>query len=377
MDMDAKIDFLYLSEPDMIKAGVKDMKSCVDVMEDLLITLYKGDYVMGGANHNSHGCMIMFPDDPQFPGMPKNADDRRFMAMPAYLGGSYQMAGMKWYGSNVENKKVGLPRSILMMMLNDKDTGAPLALMSANLVSAYRTGGIPGVGAKYLARKDSRVVSIIGPGVMGKTSLAAFVSVCPNLDTVKIKGRSQRALDAFTRFIREELPQIKNIEICDSVEEAVKDSDIISFTTTVRDDVSSFPYINGDWIKKGALVSMPSAARFDDDFLAGCKLVVDNSKLYEAWEEEYPYPTYPQVQIIGTKFTDLKHDGKIEAEDIIDITDIIEKRHPGRTSDDEIIVYSVGGMPVEDIAWGGTVYRNAVKLGIGIKLPLWDKPEMA
>lgn len=377
MDMDAKIDFLYLSEPDMIKAGVKDMKSCVDVMEDLLITLYKGDYVMGGANHNSHGCMIMFPDDPQFPGMPKNADDRRFMAMPAYLGGSYQMAGMKWYGSNVENKKVGLPRSILMMMLNDKDTGAPLALMSANLVSAYRTGGIPGVGAKYLARKDSRVVSIIGPGVMGKTSLAAFVSVCPNLDTVKIKGRSQRSLDAFTRFIREELPQIKNIEICDSVEEAVKDSDIISFTTTVRDDVSSFPYINGDWIKKGALISMPSAARFDDDFLAGCKLVVDNSKLYEAWEEEYPYPTYPQVQIIGTKFTDLKHDGKIEAEDIIDITDIIEKRHPGRTSDDEIIVYSVGGMPVEDIAWGETVYRNAVKLGIGIKLPLWDKPEMA
>ena len=375
--MDSKIDFLYLSEPDMIKAGVKDMKSCVDVMEDLLITLYKGDYVMGGANHNSHGCMIMFPDDPQFPGMPKNADDRRFMAMPAYLGGSYQMAGMKWYGSNVENKKVGLPRSILMMMLNDKDIGAPLALMSANLVSAYRTGGIPGVGAKYLARKDSRVVSIIGPGVMGKTSLAAFVSVCPNLDTVKIKGRSQRSLDAFTRFIREELPQIKNIEICDSVEEAVKDSDIISFTTTVRDDVSSFPYINGDWIKKGALISMPSAARFDDDFLAGCKLVVDNSKLYEAWEEEYPYPTYPQVQIIGTKFTDLKHDGKIKAEDIIDITDIIEKRHPGRTSDDEIIVYSVGGMPVEDIAWGGTVYRNAVKLGIGIKLPLWDKPEMA
>ena len=375
--MDAKIDFLYLSEEDMIKAGVKDMASCVEVMEDLLITLYKGDYVMGGANHNSHGCMIMFPDDPQFEGMPKNADDRRFMAMPAYLGGRYQMAGMKWYGSNVDNKKKGLPRSILMMMLNDKDTGAPLALMSANLVSAYRTGGIPGVGAKYLAKKDAKVVSIIGPGVMGKTSLAAFVSVCPQVDTVKIKGRSQRSMDAFVKFVKEELPQIKHIEICDTVEEAVRDSNIISFTTTVRDDVSSFPYISGDWIKKGALISMPSAARFDDEFLAGCKLVVDNSKLYEAWEEEYPYPTYPQVQIIGTKFTDLKHDGKIKAEDIIDITDIIEKRRPGRESDDEIIVYSVGGMPVEDIAWGGTVYRNAVKMGIGIKLPLWDKPEMA
>ena len=376
--MDSKIDFLYLSEPDMIKAGVKDMKQCVDVMEDMLITLYKGDYVMGGQNHNSHGCMITFPDHPEFPGMPQNADDRRFMAMPAYLGGNYQMAGMKWYGSNVENKKKGLPRSILMMMLNDKDTGAPLALMSANLVSAYRTGGIPGVGAKYLARKDAKVASVIGPGVMGKTSLAAFVSVCPQLDTVKIKGRGQRSLDSFVSFIKEELPQIKDIQICETVEEAVRDSDIISFTTTVRDDVSSFPYINGDWIKKGALISMPSAARFDDDFLVNkCKLVVDNSKLYEAWEEEYPYPTYPQMQIIGTKFTDLRHEGKIKPEDIIDLTDIIEGRRPGRESDDDIIVYSVGGMPVEDIAWGGMVYRNAVKLGIGIKLPLWEKPEMA
>lgn len=376
--MDAKIDFLYLSEPDMIEAGVKDMKQCVEVMEDLLVTLNKGDYVMGGKNHNSHGCMITFPDEPEFPGMPQNADDRRFMAMPAYLGGRYQMAGMKWYGSNVDNKEKGLPRSILMMMLNDKDTGAPLALMSANLVSSYRTGGIPGVGAKYLARKDSKTVAVVGPGVMGKTSLAAFVSVCPQLDTVKIKGRGQKSLDSFIKFVKDECPQIKNIQVCETVEEAVRDSDIISMTTIVRDNIASFPYIDGAWVKKGALISMPSAARFDDDFLVNnCKLVVDNSKLYEAWEEEYPYPSYEQVQIIGTKFTDLKHEGKIKGEDMIDIADIITGKHPGRENDDEIIVYSVGGMPVEDIAWGGTVYRNAVDKGIGIKLPLWDKPEMA
>lgn len=376
--MDTKLSFLYLSEPDMIKAGVKDMGKCVEVMEDLLITLNKGDYVMGGENHNSHGCMITFPDDPEFPGMPKNADDRRFMAMPAYLGGRYQMAGMKWYGSNVENKEKGLPRSILMMILSDKDTGAPLAFMSANLLSSYRTGGIPGVGAKYLARKDAKTVAIIGPGVMGKTSLSAFVSVCPNLDTVKIKGRGKRSMDSFVQFIKEELPQIKNIVVCETVEEAVRDSDIISTTTTVRNDESSFPLIKEEWIKKGALISMPSAARLDDDFLANrCKLVVDNSKLYEAWEEEYPYPSYEKVQIIGTKFTDLKTEGKIKAEDMIDLADIITGKHPGRESDDEIIVYSVGGMPVEDIAWGATVYRNALELGIGVELPLWEKPEMA
>lgn len=376
--MDTRIKFLYLSEPDMIKAGVKNMDQCVESMEDLLVTLNKGDYVMAGVNHNSHGAQVIFPDDPQFEGMPKNADDRRFMAMPAYLGGKYQMAGMKWYGSNCENKASGLPRSILMMMLNDKDTGAPLALMSANLVSCYRTGAIPGVGAKYLARKDSETVTIIGPGVMGRTCLLAFLSVCPKITTVKVKGRGQRSLHAFEEFVKKECPQIQQVIVCDSMEEAVKDSDIICVTSTAPVKEIDFPYIAEDWVKKGALICLPSAARFDDDFLINrCKKVVDNYKLYEAWAEEFPYPSYEMVQIIGSKFTDYLHEGRIQREDIVDIADIINKKHPGRESDDEIIVYSVGGMPVEDIAWGGTVYRNALKEGIGVELPLWDQPDMA
>lgn len=378
MHMDTRIKFLYLSEPDMIKAGVKNMDQCVEAMEDLLVTLNKGDYVMAGVNHNSRGAQVIFPDDPQFEGMPKNADDRRFMAMPAYLGGKYQMAGMKWYGSNCENKASGLPRSILMMMLNDKDTGAPLALMSANLVSCYRTGAIPGVGAKYLARKDSETVTIIGPGVMGRTCLLAFLSVCPKITTVKVKGRGQRSLHAFEEFVKKECPQIQQVIVCDSMEEAVKDSDIICVTSTAPVKEIDFPYIAEDWVKKGALICLPSAARFDDDFLINrCKKVVDNYKLYEAWAEEFPYPSYEMVQIIGSKFTDYLHEGRIQREDIVDIADIINKKHPGRESDDEIIVYSVGGMPVEDIAWGGTVYRNALKEGIGVELPLWDQPDMA
>lgn len=376
--MDTRIKFLYLSEPDMIKAGVKNMDQCVEAMEDLLVTLNKGDYVMAGVNHNSHGAQVIFPDDPQFEGMPKNADDRRFMAMPAYLGGKYQMAGMKWYGSNCENKASGLPRSILMMMLNDKDTGAPLALMSANLVSCYRTGAIPGVGAKYLAGKDSETVTIIGPGVMGRTCLLAFLSVCPKITTVKVKGRGLRSLHAFEEFVKKECPQIQHVIVCDSMEEAVKDSDIICVTSTAPVKEIDFPYIAEDWVKKGALICLPSAARFDDDFLINrCKKVVDNYKLYEAWAEEFPYPSYEMVQIIGSKFTDYLHEGRIQREDIVDIADIINKKHPGRESDDEIIVYSVGGMPVEDIAWGGTVYRNALKEGIGVELPLWDQPDMA
>jgi ornithine cyclodeaminase/alanine dehydrogenase-like protein (mu-crystallin family) len=380
--MSAKIDFLYLSEPDMIRAGVKDMAACIESMEDMLLLLKKGDYMMGGENHNSHGCMVTFPDDPKFPGMPKNTQDRRFMAMPAYLGGRYQMAGVKWYGSNIENKKEGLPRSILTLTLNDKDTGAPLAFMSANLLSAYRTGGIPGVGAKYLARKDSETAAVIGPGVMGKTSLAAFAAVCPKLHRVKIKGRGRKSIDSFIEFVKKEYPQFDEIIVCDTEEEAVRDADVISFTTTAMTDddpaiVETYPYISGDWVKPGAFISMPSAARFDDEFLGTCKFVVDNRKLYEAWASEYPYPTYPKMGIIGCKFTDLIHEGKASEEDLTDMADIIEGKAEGRTSEDQIIIYSVGGMPVEDVAWGCSVYRRAVKEGIGTKLNLWETPEMA
>ncbi len=380
--MDTKIDFLYLSEPDMIKAGVKDMKACVASMESMLLLLKEGDYRMGGENGNSHGCMIMFPDHPKFPGMPRNTQDRRFMAMPAYLGGAYQMAGVKWYGSNIENKEKGLPRSILMMTLSDKDTGAPLAFMSANLLSAYRTGGVPGVGAKYLARKDSETVAIIGPGVMGKTSLAAFAVTCPKLHRLQIKGRGRKSIDSFIDFVKKEFPQFDEIKVCETEEEAVRDADIISFTTVAQcgDDIAivdTYPYVAKEWVKPGAFISMPSAAKFDDEMVVKAKCVVDNMMLYEAWEEEYPYPTYPKIAIIGSKFTDLIHEGKKKKEDIAEMADIILGKTPGRTSDDEIIIYSVGGMPVEDVAWGCSVYKKAKELGIGVKLNLWDKPEMA
>ena len=380
--MDTKIDFLYLSEPDMIKAGVKDMKACVASMESMLLLLKEGDYRMGGENGNSHGCMIMFPDHPKFPGMPRNTQDRRFMAMPAYLGGAYQMAGVKWYGSNIENKEKGLPRSILMMTLSDKDTGAPLAFMSANLLSAYRTGGVPGVGAKYLARKDSETVAIIGPGVMGKTSLAAFAVTCPKLHRLQIKGRGRKSIDSFIDFVKKEFPQFDEIKVCETEEEAVRDADIISFTTVAQcgDDIAivdTYPYVAKEWVKPGAFISMPSAAKFDDEMVVKAKCVVDNMMLYEAWEEEYPYPTYPKIAIIGSKFTDLIHEGKKKKEDIAEMADIILGKTPGRRSDDEIIIYSVGGMPVEDVAWGCSVYKKAKELGIGVKLNLWDKPEMA
>ncbi len=371
------VELLYLNEQDMLKAGVDDVVKCTDCMEELLKTLDNGDYRMGGDNGNSHGCMVSFPDHPAFENMPKNGPDRRFMAMPAYVGGKTDMAGMKWYGSNVENRDKGLPRSILTVMLNDKDTGAPLSLMSGNLISAYRTAGIPAVGVKHLAPKNAKVLGIVGPGVINTITAETFAGVCPTLDTLKIKGRGKASIDRCIEYIKEKCPQFKNIIVCDTLEECVRDSDVLSFATStaMNVDVEEYPFVETEWIKKGALFCIPGCANFSEELIqTGAKLVVDNIQLYDAWAAEYPYPTFEKVYILGNKFMDMVHDGKLNKSKIEDLGSILNGKLPGRESDDEIVLYSIGGMPVEDVAWGKEVYENALLNGIGTKLSLWDQP---
>ncbi|AWP35306.1 tyramine oxidase subunit B [Pantoea vagans] len=379
MSDSTRIDFIYLSEQDMISAGVTDMAACVDTMEEMFGLLYHGDYRMAGANNDSHGAMVTFPENSPFPAMPKPTPDRRMMAMPAYLGGNFCTAGVKWYGSNIANREKGLPRSILMLTLNDADTGAPLAHMSANLLSAYRTGAVPGVGARHLARKDSRVIGLLGPGVMGKTAVAAFIAVCPHIDTIKVKGRGQRSLDNFLTWVQETYPQIKQVEIVDTLEEVVRGSDIVTYCSSGEvGDPATYPIVKREWVSAGAFLAMPALCNIDAGMeLADVRKVLDNTGLYHAWFNEVPKPAHRTIPIIGVRFMDMLDAGQLQAEQLEDIGKIVAGEAPGRQNDQEIIIMSVGGMPVEDVAWGTVLYRKAIEQGIGVKLNLWESPVLS
>ncbi|MCE2028890.1 tyramine oxidase subunit B [Sessilibacter corallicola] len=376
MTNNTRVDFIYLSEQDMIKAGVTDMPGCVDTMEEMFELLHRGDYRMAGPNSDSHGAMITFPDESPFPSMPKPTADRRLMAMPAYLGGDFQTCGVKWYGSNIANREKGLPRSILMFILNDIDTGAPLAYMSANLLSAYRTGAIPGVGARYLARKDSKVIGLLGPGVMGKTTVASFMAACPNLDTIKIKARGQASLDSFLTWVKAEYPQLINIEIVDSVEAVARDSDLVTYCNSGEvGDPSTYPIVKREWLKPGAFLAMPASCSLDEGMSGpGVRKVMDSIGLYEAWYEEVPKPSHHVIPLVGMRFMDMIADGLMDKSELEDLGAIVAGDTPARKNEEEIIILSVGGIPVEDVAWGTKIYRNAIAQNIGVKLNLWDEP---
>ena len=380
-----KIDFLYLNEEDMIKSGVLDAKRCIETMRDTLSLFGKKDFLLGGPKGDAHGLQMNFPKKSDIENFPlDDGPDRRFMAMPAYLGGRFHIAGQKYYGSNSHNNAFNLPRSILMVTLSDVDTGAPKAIMSANLLSAMRTGAMPAMAATYLANKDSEVLSLIGPGVINKCALMCYMEVLPNIKTIKLRGSSSKSKTALDmkQFIMEKYPNVKDIIICDSLKEACEDADVVSEAMSVSpENLEEFKL---EWFKKGATVfSMGSFLYRKYDDFTNTKMVVDNYGMYEKYLSNFiargPVDELGNKRewvIMGIHFVHLVKSGVVTRDKVINICDIVNGTSKGRVNKDEIVMCSIGGMPLEDLSWGYDCYQKALELGIGTKLNLWNEPYM-
>lgn len=380
-----RIDFLYLNEKDMIEAGVLDAAGCIETMRDTLALFGKKDFLLGGPNADEHGLQMNFPQKSDIEGFPlDDGPDRRFMAMPAYLGGRFHIAGQKFYGSNSHNQALGLPRSILMVTLSDVDTGAPKAIMSANLLSAMRTGAMPAMAATYLANKDSEVLSLLGPGVINKCALMCYMEVLPNIQKIKIRGSSSKSKTALAmkEFIEETYPQVKEIVICDSLEEACRDADVVSEAMSVtKENMEEFRL---EWFKKGATVfSMGSFLYRKYEDFKNTTMVVDNYGMYQKYLNNFiargPVDAFGNKRewvIMGIHFVHLVKTGQVQREQVINLCDIVNGKSDGRKDHDEIVMCSIGGMPLEDLSWGYDCYQRALEKGLGTSLNLWDAPYM-
>jgi len=368
----AAVKCVFLSEPDMIEAGVLDMHECVRVMDEVFDLLGKGDYLMGGPRENEHGVMLYFPQEKRFPKMPLAGPDRRFAAMIAYVGGRFNVCGTKWYGSNVENPEVGLPRSILTVILNDPETSAPLAIMSGNLVSAMRTGAVPGVAAKYLATKGARVCGAIGAGVINRACIMSIAETVKTLEEIRIYDLVPDKATAFAKEVAS-ITKTRAIPVR-TLEASVVDADVISIAAAGPKRVA----IPAEWLKKGTLVTLTGTADLPGSCYLENTVVVDHWKMHQAWMTEvgeHPLginglfgstPSAPILQLIL--------EGKLRDDHIQSLGDIVSKKIPGRKTDEDTIIFVTGGLPVEDVAWGYTVYQNALRKKIGQELKYWDAP---
>lgn len=371
--MGKRTEFLYMSEPDTIAAGVLDTQRCIDNAEEVFKLLAQGDYLMGGNNHNNHGMYIVFPKETPFPNMPVAGPDRRFVAMPAYLGGRFNICGQKWYGSNAANKKQGLPRSVLMVTLNDKDTGEPLCFMSANLISAARTGAVPGVGARYLARKDSEVLTCVGCGAIGKACMEAIVTAMPSLKKVVCNNHSHEKAVALANYIT----KTYHIEAVaeTNLEKAIRVADIISVAASRTAPL----HFNREWIKPGCTILASGPLQCDEALWMDMDIVYDHIGLHHAYVEDAiqsgDKDDYYSGVIGGPIYRLIDAGRKPALDDSTSIGQIILGQKEGRTSDDQIICFVACGMAVFDLGLGYDLYHTALEQGIGTKLLLWESPK--
>lgn len=358
--------FLFLSEADMIAAGVDDAARSVDVADEVFRLLKQGDYVMGGMNHNSHGLVLIFPETSPFPNMPTAGPDRRVSAMPAYLGGRFDVCGVKWYGSNAANRERGLPRSVLTVMLNDKSTGEPLALMAANRLSSSRTAAVPAVASRYLPPRPARVLAVVGCGEINRQAVRAIMSQQPEIARVVCNNRSREKAEAFAEWLRTDYGV--ETSVAETARECVADADIV----TVAASRTAPLRIEADWFAPDACILLSGPMQSDEKLWTESRVVYDHIPLHEAYVADARMSSdvdRAYLGQIGGYMYQLIDAGKVpplaESEDLGTI--MLEERpaRPGRT------VFIASGMAVFDVAWGFDLLQSAKRLGIGTPLELW------
>ncbi|SDC07561.1 ornithine cyclodeaminase [Mycolicibacterium neoaurum] len=370
--MGARTEFLFLSEPDCIEAGILDAARCVDVCEEVFELLAQGDYLMGGPNHNSHGMGVVFPKSSPFPNMPLAGPDRRFVAMPGYLGGRFDVCGNKWYGSNHANTAKGLPRSVLTLMLNDKETGEPLCLMSANLLSSARTGAVPAVAARHLVNSAASSIAVLGCGPINRACLKAIATQLPSLKRVYCFDIVEAAAHNLATWAQQTLGVDAVVE--SDLQKALADAAVVTVAASrVKPLV-----IQNDWLAPEATVLISGPISADDGFWIDNHIVLDHVALHEAYVEEAVAAPDKQAAydgVIGGPLYRLIDDHKLPPlTDFDDLGTILKSPAGSTRSSAQRTVFIACGMSVFDLGWGFETYRNALVKGIGTSLTLWDTP---
>ena len=161
-------------------------------------------------------------------------ENKTLIYMPCF---TEDIIGTKMLTIFPENAKLGLPSLDGLVILNDRTTGAPLAIMDGQAVTAWRTGAVGGVGIRHLSRKDARTVGIVGAGAQGFHQ-AVYACAARNIETVYIWNHSDRDLTDFMARLKKTIadPAVEVVQ-CKTVEELVKASDIICTATPSEEPV--------------------------------------------------------------------------------------------------------------------------------------------
>ena len=270
--------------------------------------------------------------------------DGDFRAMPAALPGA---AGMKWVNVHTGNTAKGLPTVMAVLIYNDPTTGYPLAIMDATEATAFRTAATSAIASKYLARKDSQTLGVVGAGRQ------AYYHVIAHQQIFKLK--EIRVFDISSKAVARLIESLKNMPVKEcSIEETVK-ADIVCTLTPAHQ-----PVVEKKWLVPGTHINAVGAdaegkEELEPSILNDTLVIVDDLR-QASHAGEINVPVSKGL---------LKKD-QIYAE----LGEIITGRKKGRTDNGIITIFDSTGLAIEDIAVAKLLYDKAQKTGTGLSVSL-------
>ena len=274
--------------------------------------------------------------------------------MPAYLEETDAIT-VKVVNSHPENqKRHGLPTVMATIILVDPKTGAPEAIMGGTRITALRTAAAGAVAAKYLANPNPKTVAIVGAGTQARTQLLGLQRVFKTIEEVRVwdlaeKASMKYAEEMKTRGNQGLICSVKNVK------DAVQGVDIVVTATPSRE-----PLVSAEWIDTGTHINCigadaPGKQELDPKILLKSKIVVDDwNQSYHGGEINVPFAK-----------------GIIKKEDVWgDICEIVAGLKQGRTSPNEITVFTSTGLAIQDAATAKIAYKKALQQKIGNKIDI-------
>jgi ornithine cyclodeaminase/alanine dehydrogenase-like protein (mu-crystallin family) len=337
------VEFLYLDQEAVLAADVLDMRRAMIVVGEAQARFAKGEV------REPHKIVLRNAETAE------SEEQGRFNGLAASIGTPAPTAiGAKWIASFPANRPLGRPRASGLIILNCPQTGVPVAVMEAGLISAMRTGAMTGLGVRYLAPKKVRKIGIVGAGLQSRTQILALFTELPDVEEIALFGRQISMAEAVVDDCRRRWAA--PVRAVRTIEEALRDADVALTVTT-----SQKPMIRAQHVKPGALTIQLAGHECEFGVIQQSKkIVVDD------WET---------VKRRGIMTPAIMHrQGLLRDEDVhANLGELILGTKTGRESD-ERIHYCHMGMAVNDVALAWAVYKDARARNLGIRLPLWKEP---
>ena len=262
------------------------------------------------------------------------------------------LAGVKVVGDFVDNYKSGLPSELALLALFDPSTGVPQAILNATSLTDMRTGAVTALGAKYLARKGSRVLGHIGARGTAYWNVRLLNHL---FDFEEIRVHSKRAASQEAFAARLSLDLGRPVRAVDSWEDCIRDADIVVEATRLTEPQ---PLLKTEWIKAGSLVipygTMSAVELSLTDIMS--KIVVDD---WGQCRKGLPF---------GALRRHVDLDKLTEATLHAELGQIVAKLKTGRETDKETILFWHRGLSLSDIALGHLMLAKAKALRLGQSL---------